>query len=256
MEDQLLDSDMMNNNEGKSLSSILENGYETNSVEYIKKGFEIFKQNAGAFIGFLVLAFIARMVAGVIPIVGSIIGIFLIPLSVGGIIVAKKIDKNENYEFGNFFDGYQKLGPLIGNAFIQGLIAVAIMLVFFIPFFFLYGFSFFSSLAYESVSDGRFAVFMIVMFVMVILFFFIFVSWTLSNQIIIFNDKGPWEAMEISRKVVSKKYFNWLGFLFLMGLLNVAGALCFLVGLLITLPTTMCALYVAYEDVVGVNLKD
>lgn len=37
MENQLLDNDMLDNKEGKSLSALLANGYETNSVDYIKK---------------------------------------------------------------------------------------------------------------------------------------------------------------------------------------------------------------------------
>lgn len=37
MENQLLDNDMLDNNESKSLNEILTNGYETHAVEYIKR---------------------------------------------------------------------------------------------------------------------------------------------------------------------------------------------------------------------------
>jgi hypothetical protein len=55
--------------------------------------------------------------------------------------------------------------------------------------------------------------------------------------------------------VVFKKFFNWLGFIFLIGLFNIAGAICLGVGLLVTIPTSMCAIYVAFEDVVGTNVR-
>ncbi len=255
MENQLLDSDMLGNKDGKSLNELLMNGYETNSAEYIRKGYEIFKENAGGFIGFIILAFFARIIGGIIPIIGSIISIFLIPLTIGAYIVAKKISKNEHYEFSNFFDGYQKLGPLIGSAFIQGFIVVGIILIFFIPFFLIHGFNL-SSLDNSNFNDSGFMLLMGLIFILMLVVIFIFVAWTLSSQLIVFNNNSPWEAMEISRKIVSKKYFNWLGFILLIWLVNVAGALCLLVGLLITVPTTLCALYVAYDDVVGMNLKE
>lgn len=37
MENQLLDSDMPENKNGKSLSELLNNGYETHSIDYLKK---------------------------------------------------------------------------------------------------------------------------------------------------------------------------------------------------------------------------
>lgn len=257
MENQLLDSDFINHNkEGKSLNDILMYGYETHTTTYISKGYEIFKKNVGGFIGFIILAFLIRMVATFIPSIGSIASIFLIPLYIGVNVVAKKIDQNEQYEFGNFFDGYKKLGSLIGVAFIQGLIAFLIMLIAFVPFFLLYGVDFFSNLENMTINDNRFVILIIMMFILIVLFMFIFIAWVLSSQLIVFNNSSAWQSMEISRKIVSKKYFNWIGFMLLLGLVNFAGALCFLIGLLVTIPTTLCAMYVAYEDVVSLNLTE
>lgn len=257
MDNQLLDSDFINQNkEGKSLNDILLNGYETHTSQYISKGYEIFKQNAGGFIGFIILAFFIRTIAAFIPAIGTVFSIILIPLYIGVNIVAKKIDQNEPYEFGNFFDGYKKMSPLIGAAFIQGLLAIAMMLIAFVPFFLSYGIDFFSTLENSSISDSRFMTLIITMVILIVLFIFIFVAWTLSSQLIVFNNNGAWQSMEISRKIVSKKYFNWLGFVILLALINFAGALCFLIGLLITIPTKLCAMYVAYEDVVSLNLTE
>ncbi|MFN8260591.1 MAG: hypothetical protein U0X41_06570 [Chitinophagales bacterium] len=252
MENQLLDLDLLNNKEGKSLSALLMNGYETNSVEYIKKGFELFKMNVGGFIGFILLAFLLRMAGNFIPFAS----IFLIPLSMGMYVLAKKIDKNEPYQFSNFFDGYQKTGPLIGIAFLQGLIAIAIMLVFLLPFFLVVGFDFINEIETASASDTNFISFILLAFLMVIIILLVLVSWTFSGLILFFNERKVWDAMEISRKVITKKYLNWLGFLLLLGLINIAGCLFLFVGLLVTIPTTSCAIYVAYEEIIGLNLQD
>jgi len=77
-----------------------------------------------------------------------------------------------------------------------------------------------------------------------------------GNFFAYFADFEPLKALDTSRKIIGKKFFNWLGFLLLLVLFNFAGALCLGIGLLVTIPSSMCAMYVAYEDVVGLNLKD
>lgn len=61
-----------------------------------------------------------------------------------------------------------------------------------------------------------------------------------------------WPAMEASHAVVKKNgYFNFLLFLIAGALLNLVGALCFVVGLLVTIPVTYAAITVAYQELVG-----
>jgi hypothetical protein len=42
-------------------------------------------------------------------------------------------------------------------------------------------------------------------------------------------------------------------FLIACALINLLGGLCCIVGLLVTVPTTFCAIAAAYQDIVGVN---
>jgi len=58
-------------------------------------------------------------------------------------------------------------------------------------------------------------------------------------------------AMRASHAVVKQDYFGYTIFVIVLGLLNLAGVLCFVVGLLLTIPVTMAAVAVAYRDVVG-----
>jgi uncharacterized membrane protein len=60
-----------------------------------------------------------------------------------------------------------------------------------------------------------------------------------------------WPAMQASHNVVKGNYFGFTIFLLALVLLNIAGALCCFVGLLVTLPITYAAITVAYQDVVG-----
>jgi len=60
-----------------------------------------------------------------------------------------------------------------------------------------------------------------------------------------------WPAMQASHNVVRNDYFGFTMFLLLAALVNILGALCCIVGLLVTLPMTFAAITVAYQEVVG-----
>lgn len=262
MENQLLDSDMLDNKEGKSLSSLLANGYETNSVEYIKKGFELFKQNIGPFIGFIIIVGIAEAIVASIPFIKGFSSALIAPIVAGGFLVAKMIDKNEPHTFSNFFDGTKNYVPLMLVTLIPTIIIGAIYLIIggwayfkvaflgIVPKFSFNDLNSLSSYANSMAGFGaRASLAGIIAGVVSILFLF-------GTFLVLFENFEPVRALDISRKLVSKKFFNWFGFLLLIGLFNVAGAICLVVGLLVTIPSSVCALYVAYEDVVGLNLKD
>src|SRR5579864_3682319 len=58
-------------------------------------------------------------------------------------------------------------------------------------------------------------------------------------------------AMRASHAVVKQDYFGYTMFVIALILLNIAGFLCLLVGLLVTIPITYAAISVAYQDTVG-----
>jgi hypothetical protein len=58
-------------------------------------------------------------------------------------------------------------------------------------------------------------------------------------------------AMRASHEVVKQDYVGYTLFLIALILLNIAGFLCLLVGLLVTIPISYAAVAVAYRDAVG-----
>jgi len=73
---------------------------------------------------------------------------------------------------------------------------------------------------------------------------------------IIFGRMDLWDAMEISRKVVHKEWFSIFIFILVLGLLNFVGMLALGVGLLFTIPISYCAMYAAFDDIVGINRQE
>ena len=62
-----------------------------------------------------------------------------------------------------------------------------------------------------------------------------------------------WPAMQASHAVVKNDYFGFTMFLLLMALVDILGALCCIVGLLISIPVTFAAIAAAYRDIVGID---
>jgi uncharacterized membrane protein len=70
---------------------------------------------------------------------------------------------------------------------------------------------------------------------------------SLYDLYIIDRGCGPIEALEKSWKTLKGYTWRWLGFYILCFLINVLGLLCFIVGLLFTLPTTAIARALLYR---------
>jgi uncharacterized membrane protein len=68
-----------------------------------------------------------------------------------------------------------------------------------------------------------------------------------AQYIVIDKEIGPIEAMKESKKITDGHKWNLLGLCLLLALINILGAICLLVGLLVTIPVTSLALIRAYR---------
>lgn len=84
---------------------------------------------------------------------------------------------------------------------------------------------------------------------------YLLVAYSMTMMLIVEKDMGPWEALETSRKAVTKKWFNMLGFMIMSSLVIVAGALALVVGLVWAAPVAILAYGIIYRDMFGVEDK-
>ena len=211
-----------NNNDFEArCEKLIAEDYEFKFSEYINQGFDIFKKDAGAFIGYLIIALFISIACAIIPILGPLLSMFITPpLYAGYFIVAKKIIHNEPYEFGDFFKGFDYLVQLfLGNLIVSIFVTIGIVFCI-IP-----------------------GIYLAVAYIWVTMF-------------IVFAGLEFWPAMEMSRKVITKNWFSFLGFIIVLGLINLLGLLALGVGLLVTIPSTKLALFAAYNDIVGTNRQE
>ena len=77
------------------------------------------------------------------------------------------------------------------------------------------------------------------------------VIWLFTIPLVIDKRLDFWQAMELSRKVVTRHWWKFLGFWLVLALINVAGLIPCGFGLFLTVPITLAALMYAYEDILG-----
>ncbi len=138
-------------------------------------------------------------------------------LGVGYFCVAFQIARGRPKTFGDFFGGFRKFLPVLLTSLVSSLLIFIGLILFLIP--------------------G----------------IYLAVAYMFSQALVIDKHMDFWSAMETSRRVISKKWFSFLGLGLLLFLLILVGLLALGVGALVAIPLVSCIIAAAYEDIVGLN---
>ncbi len=76
------------------------------------------------------------------------------------------------------------------------------------------------------------------------------VSWVFTIPLVVDKKMGFWEAMELSRKIVTRHWWKMFGFVIVLALLGIAGLLVCIVGVFVACAIGQIALLYAYEDII------
>lgn len=82
------------------------------------------------------------------------------------------------------------------------------------------------------------------------------VAYMFGGMLVLDRKLEFWQALETSRKIITKEWFSMFGFLILLVLLNFVGVLALGVGVIVTSLITGCALTAAYHDIIGIESTD
>ena len=189
--------------------------------DYFKTGWGLFKQYHLGFLGFCLLYFVIQLVLNSIPVVGQVASFAVsTPLIIGNFMVAAKLLHRQTPEFRDFFAGFQYFLPLLLLTLVAGLFIGIGMVLLIIP--------------------GV----------------YLAVAYMFASYLVIDRGLDFWPAMELSRHTVTPRWFGYFAFVLLLVLLNLGGALALGVGLLVTIPVSMCAVTAAYADLFGFQSKE
>lgn len=249
---------------GKSLESVLSEGYQFKMGDYISAAFKQFGNDAGSYIGFTILYFIISGVVGAIPFLGTIAGLIVNPPLIAGIFIFARLHKKgKSKSFNNFFDGFkgQWIQLVLQNFITSIIVGLAVMLVI-APFFFTTMLEIFTNVGnLDSMNDPEeMQAFVLGLLTGKIIFGFLLamligaaiaVLYVLAPMFILFRGMGFWDAMEASRKVVTKNYMQFFVMMIVLMFIGIFGVLLCCVGLLVAIPVIYLAMYNAFEDIMG-----
>jgi uncharacterized membrane protein len=191
---------------------------EFEPVACIKEAFELFQKAPGLLVGCALLVMIFHMIAIKIPGIGWLIGMVGGPILLSGMLgLIERLHTTGSAKLDDFFDAIRK--SKFDQLMILGVIHAII------------------------VGAG----FML----LVIPGVYLLVAYTFATPMVYFEKMNFWDAMEKSRKFVTDHWFTYATFLFLLMLFNFLGFIALGIGLLVTVPTTACAWYLAYKQAFG-----
>ncbi len=246
----------MNQQTNDRLEAILSNDYRFQFGEYISKGFNLFGRNAGMFIGYLLLSGLITVLIAIIPLLGiiALLGISG-ALSAGNFIVADKTERGEYVEFGNFFDGFKSWLPLMLNLLLQGVVFFVACIPFIAYLGLTIGFSTFTSgdRPEFSAAQGTTVGFLVLAFFCLLIY--LSYSFIYAPFFIVFEKMDAWEAMNMSRRFVSKHFFVHFFFYMVWGFIITISCLPFFLGLLVTIPALSCSIYAAWADITDYHVE-
>ena len=188
-----------------------------------------------------------------IPIVGTIfsLGSWVItgPLMGGLLFVYLRIVRGESPAVGDLFEGFRRsFGQLFLGQLVVGLLAMiallpglVVLLIGVIP-------------AIASQGDipplAALAPGLVLLLVGMPVAIYLQTSWMFTLPLILDQGLDFWTAMGRSRRQVGRHWWLCFGLTVVVGLVNLVGLLCCLVGALVTLPLGLLALMKGYESVI------
>ena len=142
--------------------------------------------------------------------------IAMLPLGCGLFTMALKHIQGQKAEFGDLFTCFNKTASLVIAAILMNLMIMVGMFLFLLPGIYL-------SFAYF-----------------------------LAIPLIVDRGMGPWEAMEASRKALTKRWFSVVGFYIMIMLIIFVSSIPLGIGLIWTMPMTVLAMAILYRQVFGI----
>jgi len=231
--------------------------FELDFQKYFSRGIAICNKYLFGFVGFTLMYFVLLEVFGRLPL-GIIINQLIIsPILFGGIyFVSNKISEDQEYNFDDFWKGFRYWEGLV---FIN-LIQSAAIIFFLLPFFnaidvneYLAWWEAIQNNPDSVESPPKTPTWILLLFIPIIYFM---VSWCFAPMLVIFQKLTAWEAMKVSLKIVSQNWWRFAILYFMTTFLAGFGILIFGIGIIYTLPLSMCILYVAFEDMIQFYIRE
>jgi uncharacterized membrane protein len=223
-------------------------------VYWWSEAWAMFTKNAGLWVVMGVLLIIIYIVLSIIPFLGSIVASLLLPVFLGGwLLAARKAQSGGALEIGDLFAGFKdKLIPLL---VLGALTLVATVVIFAVVG--MLGFGAFMGMMAGSAHSNAAGVFaavgagLLALLVGLALGMVVAMAIWFAPALVVFRGVAPVDALSASMSASLKNVMPFL----LYGLIYIVAAIVasipFALGWLVLVPVTLLTLLVSYEDVFG-----
>jgi hypothetical protein len=222
----------------------LDNRFEVRIGEWLEYGRAHWGSYLGAAIGYMFVSGIITLILAVIPLLGLLLVIFLVPpLFAGFHLVALRQLSGRPWSFGDFFGGFQYYGAVL----VLFLLQFVLNLVCYIPA--LVGLFVLQNMNARSEAIPVFLGLYVCGMVPAI--YLGLRGFGFATQLVLDRDYGPIEAIQGSWHLTSRCFFSILLAAFLLGLIAMAGYFACFVGVLFTVPLAILTWNAGYLLVAG-----
>jgi hypothetical protein len=215
---------------------------------WIASGFGLFRKRAGVWVVVAIILVVIVIALSVVPIVGAIINMLLMPVFVGGLLLGcRALEDDGDFGVGQLFAGFShKTGRLITI----GALSLVAWIVIMIPLVFIMGKSFFALMSGDPSAIIAVGPVVAVGFLVTLgLSVPLYMALWFAPSLVVFHDAEAMQALGQSFRACLKNIVPFLVYSVIVMVLALVAAIPFGLGFLVLLPVLIASLYTAYRDI-------
>ena len=216
-----------------------------NGVAWLQRGWEMFKQAPGVWIGLAVVYMIIIIVLSIIPFLGALALNLLMPVFIGGIMLGcKALEDGQDLSISHLFAGFSNNAGnlvLIGVIYLVGIIAVMVVVG---------GGAAVVGIGAAAAGAGKLAfipMIIIGLLAMLLIIPLAMAVW-FAPALVIFHEVAPFDAMKASFFASIKNFIPFLIYGLVFFVLAIVASIPLLLGWLVLIPVMMASMYAGYRD--------
>lgn len=217
-----------------------------NGVVWFSRGWELFKQAPGVWIGIAIGFLLIMMLLAFIPVINFVANL-IVPIFVGGIMLGcKALEDGEELRFNHLFAGFSGYAgslALVGLLYLAGMIAVVAIAGVLGA-----ALGFGAAAAGSSGGMGMFVGMAVIMLVAVVLMFPLAMAVWYAPALVVFHEVPPFQAMKASFSVSLKNFMPFLIYGLVFIVLAILASIPVFLGWLVLMPVMYGSVYASYKD--------
>ncbi len=205
----------------KDTDRLAAEGYTVDLKQYIHQGWSVFIKNIGPYLLYATIFWAINIGLEMIPVIGQLAApIIIFPVAMGFFVYTAKKLKQAPARFEDFFKAFHYFVPLLLVGILMNILILIGFLLFILP--------------------G----------------IYLAVAYLFASMLVVDRKMSPWQALETSRRIITKKWLHLFVLALILLSLNFVGILIFIVGVIPATALTFCILTAAYEDIIGIASTD